>query len=46
MGFSIERKSLEDWIEIGFVEGKGNTTEVINYSFEDKNLTHGKTNRL
>jgi hypothetical protein len=42
MGFSIERKSLEDWIEVGFVEGKGNSTEITLYSFEDNNLMQRK----
>ena len=35
-GFSIERKSNGNWEAIGFVSGKGTTTEVSNYTFTDK----------
>ncbi len=41
-GFEIERKKSEvrsqesEWKRIGFVEGKGTTTEMQNYSFTDK----------
>ena len=41
-GFEIERlkdskiEKLNDWERIGFVEGKGTTTEIQNYSFTDK----------
>ena len=41
-GFEIERsqmsnvKSQMDWCRIGFVEGKGTTTEIQSYSFTDK----------
>ena len=41
-GFEIERlkdykiEKLQDWIKIGFVEGKGTTAEVTNYIFQDK----------
>jgi len=38
-GFYIERKNLEvteaEWTEIGFVEGKGNSTEINHYQFID-----------
>ncbi|RPI66867.1 MAG: T9SS C-terminal target domain-containing protein, partial [Ignavibacteriales bacterium] len=48
-GFEIEKQSAanqsgEKWERIGFVEGKGNSTEVNNYSFEDKNLLPGSYN--
>jgi len=33
---------LQDWEEVGFVEGKGTTTETQYYSFTDKNLSSGK----
>lgn len=37
MGFDIERKTADsDWRKIGFVEGKGTTTEKSVYSFTDK----------
>ncbi len=49
-GFQIERASfrnnettpLQEWINIGFVEGKGTTTEINNYTFTDENLSNGK----
>ena len=35
-GFEIERKAEESkWITIGFVEGKGTTTEIQNYKYVD-----------
>jgi WD40 repeat protein len=46
-GFEIERASFstsprqEGWERIGFVEGKGTTSETNHYSFEDKNLSSG-----
>lgn len=49
MGFDVERgqKSKvksQNWEKIGFVEGKGTTTETNNYSFKDFNLSTGKYN--
>jgi hypothetical protein len=42
-GWNIERKQLnQDWQRIGFVEGKGNSTTLQNYSFTDKDLTSTK----
>lgn len=36
-GFNIERKIVDsDWKNIGFVEGAGNSTARIDYSFTDK----------
>ena len=41
-GFEIERlqdykiEKLQEWERIGFVEGKGTTTEIQSYSFTDK----------
>ena len=36
LGFEVERKSENsDWRTIGFVEGKGTTTEIQNYFFID-----------
>lgn len=46
-GFEIERSQnsktieLENWVSIGFVEGKGTSTDLTNYSFEDNNLSAG-----
>jgi hypothetical protein len=43
-GFKIERMSFRDnlWIETGFVNGSGTTTEPKDYSFEDKKLQTGR----
>lgn len=35
LGFEVERRTAEEWITIGFVRGKGTTTEIQNYSFID-----------
>lgn len=44
-GFFIERKNLElkgaEWIEIGFIEGKGNSTEINQYRFTDYPMSDG-----
>ena len=41
--FEIERrKENSDFVLIGFVEGKGTTTERQEYTFIDKNITAGK----
>jgi hypothetical protein len=35
-GFEIERKlKNQEWLTIGFVQGKGTTTEIQNYSYSD-----------
>jgi len=35
-GFEIERKlKNQEWVTIGFVQGKGTTTEIQNYSYSD-----------
>ncbi len=47
-GFEIQRRQksgIDDqtnWEMIGFIEGKGTTTEPQNYVYVDKNLTTGK----
>ena len=45
-GFYIERLNIKnlngEWEIIGFVEGKGTTTETSEYSFVDKNITAAK----
>lgn len=43
-GFYIERKSGDSWINIGFVDGNGNTFNTTNYYFTDKNLNSGMYN--
>ncbi|MDP2302392.1 MAG: choice-of-anchor V domain-containing protein [Ignavibacteria bacterium] len=41
-GFQIERKnSNEDWNNVGFITGKGTTTETSKYSFSDNGLSNG-----
>jgi WD40 repeat protein len=46
-GFEIEKQvgsqqsPVGKWERIGFVEGKGTTSETNHYSFEDKNLSSG-----
>lgn len=58
MGFEIEKSKVNSqksnesgWEKIGFVEGKGTTTEIQNYSFKDdlaltRNLSHTLYYRL
>ncbi|MDO8549312.1 MAG: S8 family serine peptidase, partial [Ignavibacteria bacterium] len=49
-GFSIERKDGKwkmgngKWEKVGFIEGKGNTTEIQSYIFSEKDLKVGKYN--
>ena len=40
-GFEIQRKTSSEYERVGFVEGKGTTTEVQNYFFRDKDLLSG-----
>ena len=40
-GFSIERKTFDGFIEVGFVQGAGTTTQMKQYSFIDRNLPAG-----
>ncbi|MCK7525628.1 MAG: hypothetical protein MZV64_52510 [Ignavibacteriales bacterium] len=40
-GFEIQRKTTGEFERVGFVEGKGTTTEVQNYLFRDKDLLSG-----
>ncbi len=45
-GWDIERKSASEkdnqWKKIGFVKGSGNSTEILKYTFNDKNTNPGK----
>jgi hypothetical protein len=42
-GFDVERRAEgKNWSKIGYVEGKGTTTENQNYLFVDKNIASGK----
>ena len=45
-GFYVERNPMnrieaEKWVDIGFVEGNGNSTEVQTFTFTDKNYLSG-----
>lgn len=42
-GFQVERKTVDgNYTSIGFVQGKGTTTEIQDYIFTDNNLVVGK----
>ncbi len=42
-GFDIERKlvSSSDWQKVNFVEGAGNSSQTVEYSYKDNNLNIG-----
>jgi len=44
-GFEVQRlhktKGLQDWATLGFVEGRGTTSETNYYTFDDRNLSAG-----
>ncbi len=45
-GFEIQRREisnnqLSEWISLGFVNGKGTSTDINHYSFTDEYLTNG-----
>ncbi len=49
-GFEIQKRTANNdeqiknnWQKIGFVNGKGTTTDINNYSFVDENILAGKT---
>jgi hypothetical protein len=38
----VERSTdLSSWVNIGFVEGMGNSQQLVKYYFEDKSPVHG-----
>lgn len=41
-GFEIYRTDKSGWLKIGFVKGKGNSTEINSYNFTDRNLIPGE----
>jgi hypothetical protein len=46
MGFEIEKKGADPdnkWFTLGFVNGRGTTTEKSTYTFTDKNTFEGKS---
>jgi CHRD domain/Secretion system C-terminal sorting domain len=43
LGFEIHRSNnKQDWNSLGFINGKGTSSEISNYAFEDKNLSSGR----
>lgn len=42
-GFEVERSSADNnkWINIGFVDGAGNSASAVDYSYSDRNLSTG-----
>lgn len=42
LGFEIQRRSGSKFVTIGYVKGKGTTTQAQTYSYTDKDLTAGK----
>ncbi len=40
-GFAVERQSESNWGEIAFINGKGTSTEINEYSFTDVELSSG-----
>ena len=44
-GYEIQRKTSADWENVGFVKGKGTTTEKNSYSFVD-DLTNLKADKI
>ena len=46
-GFSVERKAKDgNWASIGFVQGKGNSTEVSNYTYTDREASKLNSNKV
>ena len=41
-GFEVQRRKGSEWEVVGFVKGKGTTTEQQRYEFEDKDIESGK----
>jgi hypothetical protein len=41
-GFAVERKVMDNWNKVGFVDGAGTTNAPKEYSFSDNNLASGK----
>ena len=45
-GFDVERKATDNWEKIGFVNGKGTTTEMQFYSFTDDISSVNNTDKI
>jgi len=41
LGFEVQKKVADEFLAIGFINGKGTTTEIQNYSFTDNDLQNG-----
>ena len=41
LGFEVQKKVSGEFFAIGFINGKGTTTEIQNYSFTDNDLQNG-----
>ncbi len=41
-GFDVEKANGNSWVKIGFVSGKGTSSELNNYSYTDKVVANGK----
>ena len=41
-GFEVQRRRGSEWESVGFVKGKGTTTEYQRYEFTDKDIESGK----
>ncbi|MCK7526628.1 MAG: hypothetical protein MZV64_58055 [Ignavibacteriales bacterium] len=41
LGFEVQKKVADEFVAIGFINGKGTTTEIQNYSFTDNDLQNG-----
>ncbi|MFH0735575.1 MAG: C25 family cysteine peptidase [bacterium] len=44
-GYEIQRRISDEWEKVGFVTGKGTTTEKSNYNYQD-NLTNVKSDKV
>ena len=42
LGFEIQRKTSDQFITVGFVDGHGTSTEIHNYSYTDSKVESGK----
>lgn len=40
-GFEVERRTFDNWVKIGFVQGSGNSNSPKSYIYVDKNLEGG-----
>jgi len=43
-GFTLQRSSGGKWMDVGFVDGKGNSASLADYTFTDRNVNSGLYN--